>query len=114
MRRLAYLLVAFVAFLQVAGNGSVCSRFETISTGCCSTNCPAASPQAGRNCCQFSDSHASFQSAVPTSSASVPLDVESTVRSFFTTKRVAFRSRHRRLEPQAGSSPLSLLGSRQI
>ena len=114
MRTLACLLTALVALLQVAGNGSLCFRFEMISTDCCSTNCPAAPAQAGRNCCQISESQASLQPAVSTTDESMPFDLVSAARPVLITNATAVRSRYRRLDPRARSSPLSLFCSRQI
>jgi hypothetical protein len=114
MRHLAYLLAALIASLQVAGNGPFCSAAQAISADCCSTNCPVGPPQAASDCCHVSNAHASFQSAIPAASVSLPFHASPIFRTLFVSSKACFGLFHRRLEPQARSSPLALLCSRQI
>lgn len=114
MRRASWLLAVLLLLPSFAGNGTFCARSDAILANCCSSNCPAGSRQAGRNCCHLSDTRANLQSAVPATKATLSghTALLNSFRAFI--KPVALESSLMPAEPEARSDPLSLLCSRQI
>src|SRR6516165_6187662 len=96
MRIVACLLAASFTFLQLAGNGSVCSRAQAMTSDCCPADCPLKSQ--GGNCCHLSDARASFRSTIPTIISGMTAAPPLQELWFFTTETVALcPSFHHRL-----------------